>query len=109
MTLNSPWYEYVKSGEKTLEGRRYTDAVARIEPGDTLIFCHHTDKTLESISKTVVEVFRFKTFEEGLFEPGILKQALPNVNEIEVGVQIYLKYVSLPTQNRDGVAFIQLK
>lgn len=110
-TLNSPWYEYVKSGEKIYEGRRQTDKTKNIKLGDILKISHHIDKNLETFTKTVEHVFVFKTFEEGLIyfnSTNQLKRVLPNIETVHEGVEIYKKYVSYPTQLKDGVVFIML-
>ena len=109
MTLNSPWYELVKSGEKTLEGRRWTDKTASIKVGDTIQISHHVNKTLPSFNKTVTNIFKFQTFEHGLTQPTFLTRALPTIPTIEEGVEIYKKYVSLQTQLKDGICFIELE
>ena len=112
ITLNSPWYEYVKSGEKIYEGRRYTEKVKAIQPGDMLKISHHIDKSLPFYNKTVVGISRFSTFEQALTllnEQGLMQKVLPNVATIAEGVEIYLKYVSLATQVKDGVCLIEMK
>lgn len=104
MTLNDPWYEYVKDGLKTYEGRCNKKQYI---VGDQIVFTHHTDITQLSFIKTIVEVLHFKSFDEALTKL-CLHQILPNVSTITDGVVIYKKYVSQETQDKYGVVMIKL-
>ena len=108
MTLNSPWYEYVRNSSKIYEGRRFSP---KYNVGDTITFSHHIDKTRPTFNKCIVGIYRFETFEDALNcsqTHGCLNEVLPGVNTVHEGVEIYKRYVSLPTQYRDGVMLIKL-
>ena len=108
-SLQEPWFEYVKNGEKIYEGRRWTAKVAAIQPGDRIVFiCWFCRLCGETVEKVVDEVFRFGTFEDAL-RTLPLEQVLPGVATVEDGVQIYLKYASIETQRVAGVAMIKLR
>lgn len=104
MTLNDPWFNYVKDGTKIYEGRCNKKSYVI---DDQIIFAHHTDKTQQTFTKTVVEILYFKSFEEALTMLPI-SQILPNINTVSDGVDIYKKFVSLETQNKCGVIMIKL-
>ena len=109
LTLNSPWYELVRDGKKLYEGRRALPSILSLMIGENISISHHTDETLPSYEVIVTSLARYKTFEEALYELP-LDEVLPVPNiTIEEGIQVYQKYVSLATQERDGVVLIGLK
>ena len=108
MTLNSPWFELMKSGQKRYEGRRRTSKTSSISPGDTIVMTHHTNNTLDPYTVYVEEVIAFPTFQHAL-EMLPLSEVLP-VDGITVdkGVAIYHQYVSQATQEKDGIVMIKV-
>lgn len=109
ITLNSPWFELVQSGQKIYEGRRRTPKIAAISPGQELTVFHHTNKDLQPFKVKVIEQLEFATFEEALTTLPI-EQVLPLPNiTVAQGVEIYKQYVSIPTQKRDGVVMIKIQ
>ncbi len=108
ITLNDPWFDLVKSGEKKYEGRCYRNNTVNYKIGDTLIINHHINKTRSPYKKIIKNILLFKTFEDALkYLP--MKDILPNVNSIEEYVDIYKKYVSIETQEKYGVCMIELQ
>ena len=111
MSLNTPWWEFVQNGSKIYEGRRATEKVRQILPGDRIVFCHvsHDSEECDPITVEVVEMLCFPTFQSALeFLP--ICDVLP-IDGITVaeGVEIYKRYVSIPTQLKDGVVMIKIK
>jgi ASC-1-like (ASCH) protein len=108
LTLNSPWYELVRDGKKRYEGRRALPSILSLTVGKCMSISHHTDATLPSYTVTVTSITRYKNFEEALKELP-LDDVLPVPGiSVDEGVKIYQKYVSLKTQERDGVVMIGL-
>ena len=107
LSLSSPWYEHVASGRKRYEGRRRTPKVDAIQPGDTVVFTHTTDASLPSVSRIVVQVLPFDTFRDAL-DSLPLADVLPGVQSTDAGCAVYARFVSLPTQIRDGVCMLEL-
>lgn len=109
MKLNDPWYDYVQDGSKVYEGRRYSEKIAVIKPGDKIEFKHYTNKLLPPITVEVIEVLRFPTFRDAMLVLPISEiLPIPGLT-LEQGDEIYKKYVSLKTQNADGVCMIKIK
>ena len=108
--LNSPWFELVKEGKKIYEGRRNTEIIRNICIGDILEVKHYVKKNeLASYYIRVEDKLYYKTFEEALQSLDIIK-VLPLDNiTIEQGVEIYKKFVSLTTQEKDGVCMLKIK
>lgn len=105
MTLNTPWFDYVKTGRKIYEGRCNKK---KYSIGDKIIFSHHIDHSQDEFEKTIIDVLHYKSFEEALNELSI-SQVLPNINTINDGVEIYKKYVSLETQKKCGIIMIKME
>lgn len=110
--LNHPWFELVKIGKKIYEGRRLTDKTNKYNIGDILLVKHYTDNTQEPYYIEIVDKIYFRTFEQALTILPI-NQVLPTLDEsirtIQEGIEIYKKYVSLETQNRDGIIMLKIK
>ena len=111
MRLSDPWYDFVQSGEKMFEGRRNWAKTRCIVPGDTIEFHHVTNELLPVLRVHVVGILHFPTFRDALTVLGT-EHVLPASNgqpyTVEQGVEIYKKYVSLETQEKDGVVMISL-
>lgn len=107
MRLNSPWFDIVKSGKKIYEGRRWSEKIEMITPGDYIEFRYVNDES-QKIKVKVIEILRFNTFEEALNIIPI-NDVLYGGLTIEEGVEIYKKYVSIETQMRDGVCLIKIE
>lgn len=106
MGLSDPWFDFVKNGQKPIEGRIYDDSRKKYNINDTLVI--HS-KHGETITKTITGLVRFKTFEEGMKMINY-KLLIPNANSMEEALYVYY---SIPgykeKQYIDGVLFIFLK
>ena len=101
MKLNSPWYELVRDGKKIYEGRRRM-------LGDVIEFSHYTDDTLPAFLCLIDAIFHYQTFEDALNTLPI-NDVLPIEDiTIEKGVEIYKRFVSLPTQLKDGIVMFKV-
>jgi ASC-1-like (ASCH) protein len=110
--LSDPWFDLVKNNIKKYEGRRYYDKYTKMQIGDYICFNHYLDKSIKSFKKKIINIHRYDTFEKALIDlnsKNKLKLALPIIDTIEEGVNIYYKYVSLATQLKDGVVMIELE
>lgn len=84
-------------------------SILNLSIGEIISISHHTDVTLPSYQVIVTSLALYNTFEEALTELPLDKVLpLPEIT-IEEGVKIYQKYVSLATQQRDGVVLIGIK
>ena len=107
--LSDPWYGLVGAGSKIYEGRRATEKALAVRPGDTIEFSHNLNaEDLPVIRVTVTDVLRFATFEEAL-DALPMREVLMEGLTVHDGVEIYKKYVSLPTQLKDGVVMIKIE
>lgn len=111
MRLSDPWFEFVKSGNKIFEGRRNWAKTQCILPGDTIEFRHASNEHAPVLRVHVIGIIVFPTFRDALTVLGT-EHVLPNDSvqpyTIDQGVEIYKKYVSLETQESDGVLMISM-
>jgi ASC-1-like (ASCH) protein len=111
--VGSPWFNYLKSGEKKWEGRCKWRAALNYKVGDTWEV-HYYQKPSEEdapepepFTLKIEGIVRFPTFEKALSLMN-LSEVLPGVKTIEEGVQIYFQFVSLKTQEANGVLMFRV-
>jgi ASC-1-like (ASCH) protein len=109
LSLNSPWYEFVKDGTKTFEGRSLKlDKIKNLKVGDIIFFKHHTIESNPEFSVKIVAIHKFTTFREALEILG-LDNTLPGIGNVEEGVEIYHKFYKEETQLAYGVVMLEIK
>lgn len=109
MTLNDPWFHYVKTGEKIYEGRCYWKSVIHYKIGDTLKIVHHTHPSVYApYVCRIDEILHFPNFGQALERLG-LDCVLPNVKSIKEGTEIYHKFYKPETQDKYGIVMIKVK
>ena len=102
--ISNPWFGYIKSGKKTVEGRKNTGDFEKMQPGDIVKWIHSDDYVLTRIvSKNV-----YKTFKEYLETEG-LSNCLPGIDTIEDGIKVYYKYYTPEDEAKYGVIAIKLE
>lgn len=105
LQVHVKWFDLIQAGKKKHEGRRYFAKATEIKVGDVIRFSIYKEPDSKRTCDKVVEsIHRFKTFEDGLNRLP-LHEILPGTETIAEGVAVYLQYVSLSTQLRDGVVF----
>lgn len=112
INLSDPWFDYTKNSLKIFEGRRYFDKYKYVKIGDYFCFKRYKTNSNDTFIKKIINIYKFKTFEEGLkyFDSkNLLNKVLPNISTVSEGINIYLKYVSLKTQLKDNVIFFHLE
>lgn len=108
ISLNNPWFDLVREGKKTYEGRRRTPQTKALKIGQTLTVKHYTDER-DTFQVVVEGLLYFDTFEEALLDLDINKVLpVPGIT-VAKGVDVYKQYVSLDTQNKDGVVMIKIR
>ena len=108
MSISSPWAEFILSGEKIFEGRRVTDKTLAIKVDDYIVFSHKTNLSFPPFRKRVVGIRNYPSFEVALKDLG-LDRTLPGVKTIQEGIDIYAEYVSLKTQQKEGIFMFELE
>lgn len=105
--LNSPWFELTMDGKKIYEGRRKTPIIDSIKIGDIVEIKHYVNRDKTYFVKIIDKLY-FQTFEEALNKLNI-NEILPIENiDINKGIEIYKQYVSIKTQETDGVCMLKI-
>lgn len=108
ITLNSPWFEHIKNGNKIYEGRCNWKQAAQYKIGDILNINHHTNPLEPGYTVKIINIHKFATFQTALSKLGLSK-VLPGIQTIEEGIEIYLQYYKLTTQIENGILMIEVK
>ena len=100
-----PWFSFVKSGEKPIEGRMFKEKYKDFKTGDKLIFWLDENNEFET---EVVEIKKYKTLMDYL-TGNKLSEILPTVKTVEEGRQIYTKFNSEENITKTGFLGIRVK
>jgi ASC-1-like (ASCH) protein/mannose-6-phosphate isomerase-like protein (cupin superfamily) len=104
--VSLPWYELIKQGKKTVEGRPNRNTFAQMKIGDQIEF---SNKELnENFMAEITNVTHHKTFEEMIRTNGI-DNVLPGIRNIDEGVQVYMQYYTKEIEKEFGVVGIHVK
>ena len=103
-----PWYRFLETGEKPLEGRKATPKWSPIAKGDTIIF---SDGEGHSFRAAVVGVNRYegRNCLRKFLETETLARALPGVQTIEEGMRIYCQWSTMEEIEKYGFLGIQVQ
>lgn len=85
--IQQKYFDYIKSGLKTVEGRIASSSLKAVNPGDIIIF----ECSNELLSCRVVQKYTYESFEKMLKERG-LQNCLPAVTDLAVGIEIYRSF-----------------
>lgn len=84
-----PWFSYIRQGIKPVEGRKNTHSYKKIKVGDQINFINGQD----SFIADVTEIREYDSIEKYL-EDVSLEKALPGINSIEEGLNVYYQWSS---------------
>lgn len=107
LTIWPPYFDYVSSGEKTVEGRPFNARYANLTEGN-FIEIVNKDRC-DNFVVEITKLTRYSTFQAMLEKEG-LKNCLPNVDTVEEGVGIYRSFPNYEAQEKEyGVIAIAIK
>lgn len=109
INIKQRWFNYIQSGEKTVEGRIAKGFVAKLKVGDTINFLSKDSNDNDiQISKRVIYLNKYKSFKDMLTNEG-LENCLPRFNSIDDGVRLYHSFPGYRENERNhGVMAIGL-
>jgi len=86
LSLRPIYFDFIKSGKKTIEGRINSDKFKDLKIGDKLIFT--TDHTSEQLICVVKDFKTYPDFHSMLESEGI-QNCLPGITDLQEAVNIY--------------------
>ena len=103
ITIKQPWFNLIKSGKKTIEGRVNAGLFARLEKNNVIQWLHQNMKCKVKI----IDIRKYDSFRTMLEKEG-LDKILPNIDNIDDGVKLFRKYYS-EEKERNGVVAIEME
>lgn len=100
-----PYFTFVKSGEKTVEGRINKGYYQLLKPNDHIIIYNEVES--DSIEVIVKAVRLYKSIKE-MLETEPLEKLLPDAKNIEEGERIYKKFYTSEQEREFGVIAIEI-
>jgi ASC-1-like (ASCH) protein len=102
MNVQQPWFNLMKQGKKTVEGRLNRGKFKSLQIGDIIEWTNkqHTFKL------KIVGIRKYKTFKEMLEKEG-LNQVLPIKDNIIDGVAVYRQFYLEKDEMENGVLAIE--
>lgn len=104
ISVQDPWFSYISSGKKVVEGRLKKNKFSLMVPGDTVEITNGEKR----IVCTIASVKEYASFYEYLYHEG-LDRCLPSVTSIEDGVNVYYEFYSKEDENTFGIVAITLQ
>lgn len=110
MPTAEPWFSYIRSGEKTVEGRKNSPTWCSIKAGDRIKFINpHNEYFFAKVTKVnVYKDFRYDALTEYLINEGIAN-CLPGITTLEAARQVYLNYFRQEDIDQYGMMAIRVK
>lgn len=104
LSLQEPWFSFVKTGKKEYEGQLCRGLVRYMNIGDIIKF-YCDDKIADPVAVEITSVQTFNNFGESLEKLG-LQKTLPGVGSVSIGEKIYSQFASAQSQDKYGVCQI---
>ena len=105
ITIKQPWFNFIQSGFKTVEGRLNKGQFAKFGVGQQITWIN-TEKLICTVK--ITKITFYTSFKELLEKEGI-SRVLPNIANIPKGVAIYRQYYSKKDKNKYGVIAIEME
>lgn len=104
ISVVEPWFGFLKTGEKRIEGRLRSGKYAGMKAGDEILVL--SDDGDESFTVVVEELLQFPSFEA--FLTVHLSEALPGVKSVQEGVAIYHQFYTPEQEAALGILAIRV-
>ena len=104
INVSDPWFNKIKTGKKTVEGRLNKGVFKEIKPND--IIKVKNDKNYFYIK--VIKTTKYETFSDMIINKG-LENVLPDIKTLDDGVAVYRQFYSEDKENEFKVLAITVK
>lgn len=105
LNVQQIYFDAIKAGSKTIEGRLAKQKYRSLKPGDSVIF-YNSERT-QSVAKIVVAVHVYPTF-EAAFREQDFRKAIPAAKSVHEAMAVYEQFYTPKMQKEEGVVFIEL-
>jgi ASC-1-like (ASCH) protein len=104
VNVNKIWFDFIKSGLKTVEGRLNKGKFSNMKVGDIIKFVSGND----SVQVKIINITHYKSFESYLIMEG-LKRTLPGIKNIKDGLNVYYSYFTKEQEDEFNILAIDIK
>jgi ASC-1-like (ASCH) protein len=104
INVKNPWFNYIKEGRKTIEGRLNKGKFAKFKVGDIVVW----ENARQTVKTKLVRIEKYDTFSDMLANEG-LRHVLPNITTIKDGVDVYRQFYSETKEAEYGVLAIEVE
>jgi ASC-1-like (ASCH) protein len=101
-----PWFGYLKSGQKSIEGRLKRGKYAMIQVGDRMEVNNEDESDIVAVE--VMGVREYLSFKAMLLSEPIDK-VLPGISDINEALSIYRRFYSEDEEKKFGVVAIEIR
>ena len=106
MEIQQPWFDYIISGRKKVEGRKGTPGWRKLKVGQQLQISEPS--TNKSATVLITDIRQYSTLEQYLNAEGV-ENVLPDVSSIDEGIKIYKNWSTDEQIKKWGFLAIELK
>ncbi|HTH72207.1 MAG TPA: ASCH domain-containing protein [Candidatus Pristimantibacillus sp.] len=100
------YFDAIKAGTKTIEGRLAKQKYLDLRPGDSVVF--FDNEHTESVTKTVTAIHLYPTF-EAAFKEQDFRKAIPSAKTVKEAIAVYEQFYTPQMQQQERVVFIELR
>ena len=104
INVSQPWFDYIKLGRKTIEGRLNKGMFSQLKSCDIIKFVNNN----EYVKVRVENIQYYDSFVQYLTLEG-LERTLPDVYTIEEGVNIYYQYYTKEQEKEYRILAIHIQ
>uniref|UniRef100_A0A6C0KVG0 ASCH domain-containing protein n=1 Tax=viral metagenome TaxID=1070528 RepID=A0A6C0KVG0_9ZZZZ len=104
INVSQPWFDYIKLGKKTIEGRLNKGMFSQLKKDDIIKFVNKDEHVIVRVEK----IQYYDSFFQYLTLEG-LERTLPDVYTIEEGINIYYKYYTKEQEKEYRILAISIE
>ena len=102
INVNRIWFEFIRDGKKTIEGRLNKGKFKEMQKGDIFYFVNDSNK----VKVQVIDKILYNTFNEYLIMEG-LKRTLPGVKTINDALDVYYSYYTKDQEKEHTLTLLE--
>ena len=103
--IDDPWFEFIKTGRKTVEGKLAKGKALLLTSGSVFSITSNRGDILRA---RVKDVRRYSSFSEYLIREG-LDKTLPDIPDLASGLEVYARYFAPGLDVQLGVLALDLE